>query len=90
MDELARVAMAIIVITGFPVLIYAGIVGVGALQRRLERRDPPAEMRQELDELRNRLAELEQVQGRVEELEERMDFSERVLTQDHRPEPLKP
>ena len=65
-----------------PLLLYAGFVGVRVFQRRLEGQRPGSDLMGELEELRARVADLEQVQGRVEELEERMDFSERMLTQD--------
>ena len=90
MDDLIRVAMAVLVMTGFPLLLYAGFVAVRAFQRRMEGKTVGPEIQGELEELRHRVAELEQVQGRVEELEERMDFSERMLTQDKQPSQLKP
>lgn len=82
--------MAILMMTGFPLLFYAGFVGIRVFQRRLEGKTVDPDMVHELEELRARVAELEQVQGRVEELEERMDFSERMLTQDKQPGQLKP
>ena len=82
--------MAIMVMTGFPLLLYAGFVGVRVLQRRLEGKTAGPDVERELEDLRNRVAELEQVQGRVEELEERMDFSERMLTQEKQLGQLKP
>lgn len=90
MDDLIKVAMAIIMMTGFPLLFYAGFVGIRVFQRRMEGKTVNSDMMRELEDLRNRVAELEQVQGRVEELEERMDFSERMLTQDKQPIQLKP
>ena len=90
MDDLIRVAMAVLMLTGFPLLFYAGFVGVRVFQRRLEGKTVGPEIQRELEELRHRVAQLEQAQGRVEELEERMDFSERMLTQDRQPGQLKP
>ncbi len=52
-----------------------------ALARRLEGRAGSAEMEAQLEDLRERVRELEGVQGRVAELEERLDFTERMLTQ---------
>jgi hypothetical protein len=73
MEDLFKVAFAIAIMTGFPMLMYAGFIGIRVLQRRLERSGlPSGEVQHELDELRSRLAELE----------ERVDFSERMLTQD--------
>ena len=40
-----------------------------------------AELRTEIEGLHQRIAELEQVEGRLSELENRMEFSERLLTQ---------
>lgn len=40
-----------------------------------------AELRAEIDGLHQRIAELEQVEGRLGELENRIEFSERLLTQ---------
>ncbi len=56
---------------------------VRAWARRLERGGGGAdqEARGEIEALRARVAELEVVEQRVLELEERMDFSERLLTQ---------
>ena len=90
MEDLFKVAFAILLMTGFPLLVYAGFVGVRAFQRRLEGKDESSDTRRELDELRARMGDLEQIQVRVEELEERMDFSERLLTQDKQPGQLKP
>jgi hypothetical protein len=52
-----------------------------ALARRLERGRAPADFYEELEQLRSRVGELEAQQGRVAELEERLDFAERLLTQ---------
>jgi hypothetical protein len=64
---------------------------VRAWARRLERGGGGAdqEARGEIEALRARVAELEVVEQRVLELEERMDFSERLLTQ-RTGEPLRP
>jgi flagellar biosynthesis/type III secretory pathway M-ring protein FliF/YscJ len=65
-------------------IIVAGIVLfplIRALARRLERGRPDDSALAEIEHLRGRVAELEQVQQRVAELEERVDFSERLLTQ---------
>lgn len=72
-----------------PFVAALGIIMVGiilwpivrALARRIEGRSGETEMRAELDALHQRLAELEQVDGRLGELENRIEFSERLLTQ---------
>jgi Tfp pilus assembly protein PilO len=53
-----------------------------ALAKRIEAKggDVPA-LRGEVDELRARVAEMEAGQHRVAELEDRLDFAERLLTQ---------
>ena len=53
-----------------------------ALARRLEGQAGPGEaVLNELEELRTRVRELEGTQSRLMELEERLDFTERILTQ---------
>lgn len=83
---------------GFPeelafILVMAILVGgvilfplVRALARRLEGKSASPEVRAELDALHNRVAELEMVEQRLAELENRMEFSERLLTQQRVPE----
>ena len=53
-----------------------------ALARRLEgRQGPDAATLAEVDQLRARLAELEHLPHRMADLEERLDFAERLLSQ---------
>lgn len=52
-----------------------------ALARRIEGKTADRELRAEIDELRARLQELESGQQHVAELEERLDFAERLLSQ---------
>jgi Tfp pilus assembly protein PilO len=55
-----------------------------ALGRRLEGKgggDPS--LRAELEQLQTRLGEMDNLQHRVAELEERVDFTERLLSQSH-------
>lgn len=54
---------------------------IRAFARRIEGRGGDAELRAEIDALHQRVAELEQVEGRLAELENRIEFSERLLTQ---------
>jgi len=58
---------------------YTVIRYVNARFRRMERREPGAEVLAELDDLRARVHELEGDRARVSELEERVDFAERIL-----------
>jgi hypothetical protein len=48
------------------------------------------EMRADLARLEDRVARLEDVAGRVQELEERVDFAERVMTQQRERDRLAP
>ena len=82
MDDVLKIVMAIAGITGVPMLMYAGFVGIRMWERRMEGKTLSPEIQQELDDLRARVNGLEGVEGRIEELEERMDFSERVLARD--------
>ncbi len=59
-----------------------------AIARRIEGKAADAELRAELEELRNRVQELESSQLHVAELEERVDFAERLLSQQRAPERL--
>ena len=54
---------------------------VRALARRIEGKGGNEEMRAEIDALHQRVAELEAVEQRMHELENRIEFSERLLTQ---------
>lgn len=71
------VAMAAVI--GFFVIAF---VLVRTLARRMEGKHRAApELQAEIDQLHARLAEVEQLQHRVLELENRVEFSERLLTQ---------
>lgn len=52
-----------------------------AIARRLEGRGVSQELLQQVEELRDRVRDLEASQHRVAELEERLDFTERLLSQ---------
>ncbi|HEX9894296.1 MAG TPA: hypothetical protein VGA78_10255 [Gemmatimonadales bacterium] len=73
--ELAIIAGLAIILGGIILIIVAR-----AVARRLEGKGG-AELRAEIDGLHQRVAELEQVEQRMAELENRMEFSERLLTQ---------
>ena len=73
--------MAIVAVVG---IIVAGMILaplVRALARRIQGKPVGPGVATDLEQLRNRVGELEEVQHRVAELEERVDFSERLLTQ---------
>ena len=74
-EEVAIITVIAILVSGvilFPV--------ARALARRLEGK-VGTEVRTELDALHQRVAELEEVENRLAELENRVEFSERLLTQ---------
>ena len=72
-----------------PVIAALGIIMTGivlwpivrALARRIEGRSGDSELRAEIDALHQRVADLEAVEQRIGELENRIEFSERLLTQ---------
>jgi len=60
-----------------------------AIARRIEGRGRESTaLREEIEQLRARLAEVDAVQGRLGELEERLDFAERMLAQRTEPDRL--
>jgi hypothetical protein len=54
---------------------------VRALARRIEGKGGNEDLRVEIDTLHQRVADLEAVEQRLHELENRIEFSERLLTQ---------
>ncbi len=64
--------------------VWVGIVLVRH-QRRLARLQPEV-----LEDLQRRVDELESVRGRLAEVEERLDFAERLLSQDRDAQRLPP
>lgn len=75
------VLIATVLIVG---LIVAGVVFgplIRAFARRIEGKSIDPGLAAEVEQLRGRVADLEEVSHRVAELEERVDFSERLLTQ---------
>lgn len=76
-------------------LLVAGTVLVAllwplirALARRVEGGSAAAELRSDVDTLREKVQRLEEVGTRVAELEERVDFAERLLAQTREPDRL--
>lgn len=70
------IALVTIVVGG--ILLYPVL---RAWARRLEGKTIGDDLRAELDGLHDRVAELEGVEGRLHELESRVEFSERLLSQ---------
>ena len=79
------VLIATVIIIG---IIAAGVILlplIKALARRLEGGTAAPALAADVEHLRNRVADLEQIHNRMAELEERVDFSERLLTQSKDP-----
>lgn len=70
------IALVTIVVGG--ILLYPVL---RAWARRLEGRTAGEDVRAELEQLHDRVAELEGVEQRLHELESRVEFSERLLSQ---------
>jgi hypothetical protein len=66
-------------------LVFSGMALLRLLPHRESSGMDPAE-RETLEELRLRLGQVDQLQQRVGELEERVDFTERLLAQQHESE----
>lgn len=72
----AAAIMVLAIVAGFVLWPMAR-----AWARRIEGKTVDQALLNELDQLRNRVAELEESNHRLLELEERVDFSERLLSQ---------
>ena len=83
------VMVAMVFIGGILVLGVVLWPLIRAWGRRIEGRSVDANMMNEIGQLRARVNELEHGQARMAELEERVDFSERLLTQGREAEMLK-
>jgi hypothetical protein len=76
-------AMAVITLGFFAATAFVLYPLMRAVGRRIEGRSTAGDpaMLAELEQLRHRVADLEAMQHRMAELEERVDFSERLLSQ---------
>ncbi len=75
---------AVVILIGTGVASYAAIALIQAITRRIGGGSTPvisSELHAELQDLRARIEDGEQARGRIAELEERLDFAERLLTQ---------
>jgi flagellar biosynthesis/type III secretory pathway M-ring protein FliF/YscJ len=77
-DWIAPAAVTALLIIVCGIVLYPLI---RAWARRIEGRGQPPAMLDEVQELRDRVAELEQSLSRMHELEDRVDFAERMMTQ---------
>jgi hypothetical protein len=74
-------------ISAIVAVVFSGMALLRFLPHARSRDPGPAE-RDTLEELRHRLDQVDQLQQRVGELEERVDFTERLLAQQHESERL--
>lgn len=81
-ERLQESAMMVLVLIGF-VIVAVKVFGplARAWAHKLEGRVGDPELRAEVDHLRAQLSEVDSLRGRVGELEERLDFTERLLTE---------
>jgi Tfp pilus assembly protein PilO len=73
------IALAIVAVTVVAIIVFRPLMA--ALARRFEGKSLGAEVKAELDQLRDHVAEVEPLRNRVLELEERLEFAERLLAQ---------
>ena len=86
MDNLLKLFAVITAMGGAGVLMYGAVAFIGVAVKRMERgTGVPAALEGEVAELRTRVEENEGLRDRVLELEERLDFTERLLTQQREP-----
>lgn len=89
MDDVLKVIILVGSLVGIGVGTYAGVTVVSFWRRRLDKQwGPPALPPDELEAIHERLGAVDRLEGRVGELEERLDFTERLLAQQHKPEAL--
>ncbi len=77
-EWIAPVAVTVLLIIVGGILFYPV---VRAWARQIDRRGQDPMLLEEVQTLRDRVAELEQSLARMHEIEDRMDFAERMLTQ---------
>ena len=89
MDDVLKLVIGLAGVLGALVGSYAGFTVVSMMRRRFDARWGAAALpSQELDAIHARLAAAESLERRVAELEERLDFTERLLSQQQQPEQL--
>ncbi len=82
------IGLAIVVISIAAVLVLRPLFA--ALARRLEGKHVDAQLRAELDHLRELAAEMEPLRTRVQDIEERLEFTERLLAERRDQDMLRP
>jgi hypothetical protein len=89
MDDLIKMVVLIASLVGAGVGTYAGFSVISVWRKRSEAQWGAGALPSvELDAIHARLGAAETLERRVAELEERLDFTERLLSQQHQPEPL--
>ena len=78
-QESILIGLAIVAVTVVAIIIFRPLMA--ALARRFEGKSLGAEVKAELDQLRDHVADIEPLRNRVLELEERLEFAERLLAQ---------
>jgi len=78
-QESILIALAIVAVSVVAIIVFRPLMA--ALARRFEGKSLGAEVKAELDQLRDHVAEVEPLRNRVLELEERLEFAERLLAQ---------
>lgn len=78
-QEEVLVAAVIMVISIAAVFLFKPLIA--AIARRIEGRGADAVLRADVEQLREQVNDLEPLRNRVHELEERIEFTERVLSQ---------
>jgi Tfp pilus assembly protein PilO len=78
-QEEVLIAAVIMVISIAAVFLFKPLIA--AIARRIEGRGADAALRADVEQLREQVNDLEPLRNRVHELEERIEFTERVLSQ---------
>lgn len=78
-QESILIALTIVAVSVVAIIVFRPLMA--ALARRFEGKSLGAEVKAELDQLRDHLADIEPLRNRVLELEERLEFAERLLAQ---------
>lgn len=78
-QESILIALTIIAVSVVAIIVLRPLLA--ALARRFEGKSLGAEVKAELEQLRDHVAEVEPLRNRVLELEERLEFAERLLSQ---------
>jgi len=87
-EQTRSIAIVVVMVAAFAAALLYPLTRGWA--RRLEGRVSDGASARDLDDLRTRVVDLESQVARVHELEERLDFTERLLAQQHEAQRLAP